>query len=60
VEFVGLPSRPQAANLLRMNPAAPNRDITVAADVLPPATCDQSARGRRDRALLLFGFVGAR
>ena len=22
-------------------------------------TCDQSARGRRDRALLLFGFVGA-
>jgi integrase len=23
------------------------------------ATCDQSARGRRDRALLLFGFVGA-
>jgi integrase len=23
------------------------------------ATCDESARGRRDRALLLFGFVGA-
>jgi integrase len=23
------------------------------------ATCDQSVRGRRDRALLLFGFVGA-
>jgi integrase len=23
------------------------------------ATCDQSARGRRDRTLLLFGFVGA-
>src|ERR1700744_20636 len=23
------------------------------------ATCDQSARGRRDRALLLFGFIGA-
>src|ERR1700710_1967978 len=23
------------------------------------ATCDDSARGRRDRALLLFGFVGA-
>jgi integrase len=23
------------------------------------ATCDTSARGRRDRALLLFGFVGA-
>jgi integrase len=23
------------------------------------ATCDQSARGRRDRALLLFGFAGA-
>ena len=23
------------------------------------ASCDQSARGRRDRALLLFGFVGA-
>src|SRR6201996_1972368 len=23
------------------------------------ATCDQSARGRRDRVLLLFGFVGA-
>ena len=23
------------------------------------ATCDQSARGRRDRALLLFGFTGA-
>ena len=23
------------------------------------ATCDQSARGRRDRLLLLFGFVGA-
>jgi integrase len=23
------------------------------------ATCDQSAGGRRDRALLLFGFVGA-
>jgi integrase len=23
------------------------------------ATCDASARGRRDRALLLFGFVGA-
>ena len=23
------------------------------------ATCDQSARGRRDRALLLLGFVGA-
>ena len=23
------------------------------------ATCDQNARGRRDRALLLFGFVGA-
>jgi integrase len=23
------------------------------------ATCDRSARGRRDRALLLFGFVGA-
>lgn len=23
------------------------------------ATCDQTARGRRDRALLLFGFVGA-
>jgi integrase len=23
------------------------------------ATCDQGARGRRDRALLLFGFVGA-
>src|ERR1700754_3931942 len=23
------------------------------------ATCDPSARGRRDRALLLFGFVGA-
>src|SRR4051812_47494467 len=24
-----------------------------------PATCDDSRRGRRDRALLLFGFVGA-
>jgi hypothetical protein len=24
-----------------------------------PATCDQSKRGRRDRALLLFGFAGA-
>ena len=23
------------------------------------ATCDQSKRGRRDRALLLFGFAGA-
>jgi integrase len=23
------------------------------------ATCDASARGRSDRALLLFGFVGA-
>ncbi|MDB5403890.1 MAG: hypothetical protein JWQ55_5908, partial [Rhodopila sp.] len=23
------------------------------------ATCDESARGRRDRALLLFGFIGA-
>jgi integrase len=23
------------------------------------ATCDDSVRGRRDRALLLFGFVGA-
>jgi hypothetical protein len=23
------------------------------------ATCDGSARGRRDRALLLFGFAGA-
>jgi integrase len=23
------------------------------------ATCDRTARGRRDRALLLFGFAGA-
>jgi integrase len=23
------------------------------------ATCDHTARGRRDRALLLFGFAGA-
>jgi hypothetical protein len=23
------------------------------------ATCDDTARGRRDRAVLLFGFVGA-
>jgi hypothetical protein len=42
-----------------------DRPVQKAAALTPPmlrqllATCDQSARGRRDRALLLFGFVGA-
>jgi hypothetical protein len=37
--------------------AAAALTLTMLRQIL--ATCDASARGRRDRALLLFGFVGA-
>jgi hypothetical protein len=36
VQFVGLLSATGAANLARMEPAIPNRAVSVAADILPP------------------------
>jgi integrase len=42
-------------------PRVPGKAAPLTLDILRPllATCDVSARGRRDRALLLFGFAGA-
>ncbi len=47
--------------LLRVSRRAPQRAAALTLPMLRRvvATCDQSACGRRDRALLLFGFAGA-
>jgi len=46
---------------LRRNPRPVRKAAALTLPMLRQllATCDASARGRRDRALLLFGFVGA-
>jgi site-specific recombinase XerD len=47
--------------LLRTHGRPPQKAAALTLPMLSRilATCDQSARGRRDRALLLFGFAGA-
>jgi integrase len=47
--------------LLRTHGRPPQRAAALTLPMLRRlvATCDASARGRRDRALLLFGFAGA-
>ena len=47
--------------LLRTQGRPVSKAAPLTLDILRPllATCDVSARGRRDRALLLFGFAGA-
>ena len=47
--------------LLRDKSQAVDKAAPLTLDLLRPllATCDASRRGRRDRALLLFGFAGA-
>lgn len=47
--------------LLRETSRAVDKAAPLTLDLLRPllATCDTSRRGRRDRALLLFGFAGA-
>lgn len=58
-------AHPAIQGPLRGLPRPPVRPAQKAAALTVPmlrqilATCDDSARGRRDRALLLFGFAGA-